>query len=232
MVLCETIVDFKNMKDNGSDFSKTLEFQGWKVFFERLTGSVYPVLVKQFWIHLVATKDIISSFVMNRKIVVSEKSNVDLISHNGCGKWVYNIKTDSRREAIVASIIFKEGKNLDEGKSPTAKDLSDKLSVWLKIILGCVHHRPNTNSSDYINTIQKYMSFFLEKWYKMELSAVLFKFLKDSIRETKTGSTSKKGRYIPNGRLISDILVENGLVDELLISGLTEELVKDAGKIF
>lgn len=26
MVLCETIVDFKNLKDNGFDFSETLEF--------------------------------------------------------------------------------------------------------------------------------------------------------------------------------------------------------------
>lgn len=66
----------------------------------------------------------------------------------------------------------------------------------------------------------------------MELPSILLKFLRDSIRETRTRSTSKKGRYIPNGRLISNILVENGLVDDLLISGLTEELVKDAGKIF
>lgn len=46
MFICETIVDFKNMKDNGFDFSEILEFQGWEGFFERLTGLVYPVLVK------------------------------------------------------------------------------------------------------------------------------------------------------------------------------------------
>lgn len=50
MVLCETIADFKNLKENGFDFTKTLDIQGWKTFFERLTGSVYPVLVKQFWV--------------------------------------------------------------------------------------------------------------------------------------------------------------------------------------
>lgn len=72
--------------------------------------------------------------------------------------------------------------------------------------------------------------FFLEKGYKVELLAILFKFLKDSIRETRTGSTSKKRRFIPNERLISDILVENGLVDDLLVSGLTNELVKNAEK--
>lgn len=86
MVVYETIVDFKNLKHNGFDFSKTLEFQGWKVFFERLTGLVYPVLVKQFWIHDVASKDIISSFIMNIKIVVTDKSIVDLISNEGYGE--------------------------------------------------------------------------------------------------------------------------------------------------
>lgn len=76
------------------------------------------------------------------------------------------------------------------------------------------------------------MLFFLEKGYKVALPTILFKFLMDSIRETRTGSTSKKGRFIPNGRLISDILVENSLLDDLLVSGLIDELVKYAGKIF
>lgn len=66
------------------------------------------------------------------------------------------------------------------------------------------------------------MMFFLEKGFKLELSAIFFKFLRDSIREIRTGSTSKKGRFIPNGRLIYDLLVENGLVGDLLVSGLTE----------
>lgn len=71
MVLCEIIVDFKNLKDNGFEFSETLEFQGWKGFFERLIGLVYPVLANQFWIHVVSTKDTITSLFMNRKIVVT-----------------------------------------------------------------------------------------------------------------------------------------------------------------
>lgn len=206
-VLYKTFVDFKNLKDNGFDFYETLYFQGWKEFFERLTGPIYPVLVKQFWIHVIATKDTISSFVMNKKIVVTEKSIDDLISHNGCGKKVYNVKIDARREVTVASVIFKEGTKLDEGKCISAKDLSNKLKVWFKIILGCIHHRPNTNSSDYINIIHKYMMFFLEKGYKLALPMLLFKFLRDSIRETRTESTSKKGRFIPNGRLLFNLLV-------------------------
>lgn len=126
---------------------------------------------------------------MNKKIVVTDKSIADLISHDGCGKRVYNFKIDARKYAMVASEIFKEGTNLNEYKGPSAKDLNDNLRVWFKIILGCIHHRPSTNSSDYINTTQKYMLFFLEKGFKLALPAILFKFLSDSIRETRIGSS-------------------------------------------
>lgn len=76
--------------------------------------------------------------------------------------------------------------------------------------------------------------FFLEMGLKLELPSILFKFMRDSIRESIIGSYSKKGKgnFIPNGSLISDILVENGLVDDLLVSGLTNELVKESGKVF
>lgn len=78
------------------------------------------------------------------------------------------------------------------------------------------------------------MLFLLEKGVKLGLPSVLFKFMGDSIRESRTGGSFKKSKskFIPSGRLIYDIIVESGLVDDLLVSGLTEELVKDAGKVF
>lgn len=233
-VLCETIVDFKNLKDNGFDFYETLKFQGWKSLFESLTGLVYPLFAKQFWVHATAEKETITSYVMYRKIIITKKPIVDLISHNGKGKRIHSAKINAKREATIALVIFKVGTNLDDDKGPSAKDLTNNLRVWFKIILGCIHHKPSTNSSNYVNTCQKFMLFFLEKGLKLALPYILFKFLRDSIRESRTGSSSKKikSRFIPNGRLISDILVDNGMVDDLLISGLIDELVKDAGKIF
>lgn len=58
--------------------------------------------------------------------------------------------------------------------------------------------------------------------------------MRDYIRESKTVGSSKKNKSksILNGRLSSDILNENGLVDDLLFSGLTNELVNDARKVF
>lgn len=230
MVLYETIVDFNNLKENGFDFFETLELQGWKTFFERLTGPVYPVLVKQFWMHATAGKKTITSYVMNWKIVITEKSIAYLISHGGKGKRTHSAKINVRREVVMAPVIFKEGTNFEDDKGPSAKDLTRNLRVWFKIILCCIHHRPSTNNSDYINTRQKFMIFCLEKGVKLGLPSILFKFLRDSIRESITSGSSKKTKrkFIPNGRLIFDILVENGLVDDLLVSALIDKLVKDA----
>lgn len=184
--------------------------------------------------HTKAEKETITSYVMNRKIVITEKSIVDLISHNGKGKRIHNTKINAKREASIAPVIFKARTNLEVDKGPSAKDLTNNLRVWFKIIMGCIHHRPNTNSFDYVNTRQKFMLFFMEKGLKLALPSILLKFMSDSIRESKTGGSSKKSKSkcIPNERLIFDILVENGLVDDLLASGITDELVNSARKIF
>lgn len=147
-VLCETIVDFKNLKENSFDFTKTLDVQGWKTFFERLTGSVYPVLVKQFLAHATAEKETITSYVMNRKIVITEKSIADLIAHDGKGKMIHSAKIIAKRECVISPVIFKEETNFVDEKGPSAKDLTRNLRVWFKIILGCIHHKPSTSSSN------------------------------------------------------------------------------------
>lgn len=190
--------------------------------------------MKQFWVHATVENETIISYVMNRKIVITDKSIVDLISQDGKGKRIHNAKINARREAIISLVIFKEEMNFEDDKGPSAKDLNRNLRVWFKIILGCIHHRPSTNSSDYIITCQKFMLFCLEKGVKLGLPSILFKFMRDSIRESRTDGSYKKtkSKFISNGRLIFDILVESGLVDDLLVNGLTEELVKDAGKVF
>lgn len=106
MALCETTVDFENLKEIGFDFFDTLAFQGWKSFFEILKGPVYPVLVKQFWVHATAKKETIPSYVLNRKIVITEKSIIDLFLHNDKGKRIHNVKTNSKREAKITFVIY------------------------------------------------------------------------------------------------------------------------------
>lgn len=45
-VLCELLVEFGNMKDNGIDRLSTVKFQGWESFFNRLQGPVSYHLVR------------------------------------------------------------------------------------------------------------------------------------------------------------------------------------------
>ena len=48
-VLCESLVDFDNMIRNDVDLTDELKNQGWGNYFQRLYGSVYTNLVKEFW---------------------------------------------------------------------------------------------------------------------------------------------------------------------------------------
>lgn len=98
----------------------------------------------------------------------------------------------------------------------------------MKIILGTIHHLLTSNSLDYINTNQKCILYFLHKGLKLNLYALLFKYLRDSVRDTR--NHMKPRNYIPLGRLISDDLIESGLVDHMISHNLMEDVTVDVGK--
>lgn len=64
---------------------------------------------------------------MNKKIIITKKYIADLISNNGKRKMVYNVKANVRREERIEFVIFKDGTNLDDGKGPSAKDLTNNI---------------------------------------------------------------------------------------------------------
>lgn len=156
---------------------------------------------------------------MNRKIVITEKSIADLIGHDGKGERVHSVTISAKRDASITPVIFKEGTNFADEKGLSSKDLTKNLRVWFKIILGCINHIPSTTSSYYINNRQKIIMFLLEKGVKLGLPSLMFKFIRYSIKASRTGGSSKKSKrkFIPNGRLISNILVESGVVDDLSV---------------
>lgn len=94
--------------------------------------------------------------------------------------------------------------------------------------MGTIHHRPTSNSSDYINIDQKCILYCLHKGLKLNLPALLFKYLRDSIRDTRNNMKPKT--YIPLERMISDVLIENGLVDHLIHHNLMEDVIVDTGR--
>lgn len=50
-VLCELMVDFENLKDNGFDLLSVVKIQGWEKYFDRLQGPVLFYLVREFLTH-------------------------------------------------------------------------------------------------------------------------------------------------------------------------------------
>lgn len=48
-VLCELLVDFENLKENGMNITPELKNQGWLTYFNRIYGHIYTNLVKEFW---------------------------------------------------------------------------------------------------------------------------------------------------------------------------------------
>ncbi|KAI5434087.1 hypothetical protein KIW84_021087 [Lathyrus oleraceus] len=142
-VLCESLVDFENMKRNGIDLTEELNKQV--------------------------------------KIVRTEKSIAALLSmEKDGGRRIYNINPRAKYISQENNpTIFKQNA---EGNPSKNKELLQNLRVWLKIILGTIHHRPTSNSSDYINTDQKCMLYCIHKGLKLCLPALLFKYLRDSLR--------------------------------------------------
>src|ERR1044072_5461352 len=72
------------------------------------------------------------------------------------------------------------------------------------------------------------MLYCLKKHKKICLPFIIFQYLKHLITKSRTttaGQGNKLPHYIPFGRILSDILVENGLVDDLRDAQCTEDLV-------
>src|ERR1044072_3745462 len=75
----------------------------------------------------------------------------------------------------------------------------------------------------------------LIKHKKLCLPFLIFQYLRHMIiksRTTTAGEGKKLPHYIPFGRILSDILVENGLVDALRDAQCTDELVASTGDTF
>lgn len=123
----------------------------------------------------------------------------------------------------IAGVIFQDGKN-----SSNAKNLHNHLRIWLKKFMGCVHNIPSTNSFDYINIDQKYMMYYLSSRTKMNITYILFKYLRELVKETRN-ETPKPIKWIPLGRLISDILFESKMVKTLIYVGLKRKMNSTLG---
>ncbi|XP_050916493.1 uncharacterized protein LOC127131621 [Lathyrus oleraceus] len=215
------------MRRNGVDLTDELKKQGWENYFRRLYGPVYTNLVKEFWRFADADDHYIVSYILGVKIVITEKLIVALLNMEKIGgRRIYNINPRAKYMSHeINPTIFQQSA---EGKHSKNKELHQNLRVWLKIMLGTIHHRPASNSSDFINTYQKCIMYCTHKALKLCLPALLFKYLRDSVKDTR--NNMKTRNYIPLGRLISDVLIGSGLVEHLIQLRLMEDVMIDTGR--
>src|SRR3954467_14554685 len=62
-VLCESSVDFENLRLHGFNTNAETMAQGWSNYLDRLVGPIYPALVTDFWAHATITPTAIIFFV-------------------------------------------------------------------------------------------------------------------------------------------------------------------------
>ena len=62
---------------------------------------------------------------------------------------------------------------------------------------------------------QQFLIYFIDQKIKINLAHFLFNHLKTSVKETREEERTKRD-WIPFGRLISDILTENRLIEHLI----------------
>lgn len=162
------MVDFDNLKKNGIYLTEELENQGWANYFKRLCGPVYIFLEKEVWRFADCDDHCIMSYVLGIKIVITKKS---IVMEKAGEKRIYNINPKEKymSQDVVPTILSQN----PEGITSKNKELNQKMRVWLKIILGTIHHCPASSSSDYINTAQKCIMYSLHKGIKLNLPSLL-----------------------------------------------------------
>lgn len=81
-VLCKLMIDFENLKEKGFDLLSDVKFKGSEKYFDCLHGIIFFHLVREFWTYTKTLVFQVTSFVLGKKIVVTEKLITKLIGHD------------------------------------------------------------------------------------------------------------------------------------------------------
>ncbi|XP_057441562.1 uncharacterized protein LOC130733416 [Lotus japonicus] len=218
--------DFDNIAENGFDLRPALKAQDWEGYFNRLSVPVYYKLVKEFWKHAYCDDLQVVSYVLGKRIIITERSIAMLPGPETIQGYRFQTNEPKTRETkdAINKVLYS---TWTPGKADCkTKDLHPDLRIWHKIILKCFNPRPMGSSPYYINFTQKVMLYFIKNEKKICLPYFLFSYLKDCIRRSRTTAAATKStiKYIPFGRLLFDIFIESKLIKALTTAGCTEDL--------
>ena len=197
------------MEENGFDLTADVAIQGWNMYFDRLLDPVFPILVKELWIHATSSNHQVTSYVIGKNIAITKDMIAKLIGYNGRGIRCNDMAEKCSDLTTISREIFTSGQ-----PSNKIKHLKDYFRIWAKTIMGCINHGKPTSSPDYINIDQQFLLYFIATKAKVNLPHLLFNHLRTSVKETREDERTKRD-WTPLGRLISDILTENKLVEYL-----------------
>src|ERR1044072_8297238 len=219
LCLAEPRVDLDNLSQNGFNLNEEIHLQSWEKFFTMLNGPTYGALVKEFWKMAECDRHHIVSHVSGKRVIITKKTIGDLLGLDH--REGIRIGGRNEKDEFISNVIDKEiFIDLDPTK-PTSEyksiSLVPKLRIWYQILTNCINPKPLNLISENLNADQKYFLYHLKNKDKLCLPAILFLHLKHSIQNSRTTADKdeEKIKYIPLGRLISAILVENGIIEHL-----------------
>src|SRR3954466_9511972 len=222
-VLCELMVDFDNIEENQFHLKEDIIFQGWTSLFAEFVGSVYPDLVKEFWVHAVVAPKAILSFVHGKSVVVTEnilRMMFDLKNPEGA------FEADQRTDlGDILSTLY-----LNVKKNKHVKDLRDIYRIWTKILLGCFYHRKSTHASDFISNDQRYILYCIATQKKVDAIHIIFNHMWKAVKDSRNAFRKENsGTIIPFGRIITNLLVHSMIVESLESEGIIKDLAVTTG---
>src|ERR1044072_3638689 len=234
LCLAEQRIDLVNLFLNDFSLYEDIHSQEWEVFFSRLKGPTYPALVKEFWKTAECDRHHIVSHICGKRIIITEKTIGELL----CLDHREGIRIHGRNEKddFISNVINKEIFTDFEPSKPPSEyksiSLVPMLRIWYKILLTCINPKPLNLHSEHLNADQKYFLYHLKNKDKLCLPAILFLHLKYSIQNSRTSVDEdiEKILYIPSSRIISEILVRNGVIELLRSEAQTSvELTPEFG---
>src|ERR1044072_1471113 len=219
LCLVEQRIDLVNLFLNDFSLYEDIHSQEWEIFFSRLKGPTYPTLVKEFWKTAECDRGHIVSHVCGKRIIITEKTIGELLclDHN---KGI-RIRGRNEKDDFISNAINKEiFTDFDPSKPPSeykSISLVPKLRIWYQILITCINPKPLNLLSENLNADQKYFLHHIKNKDKLFLPAILFQHLKTSIQDSRTTADNDKEKilYIPFGRIISEVLVKNGVIEFL-----------------
>ena len=116
-----------SLQENRFNLYEDVTAQGWNRYFDRLLGPTFPILVKEFWIHATSSNHQVTSYVMGKKIVITEDLIGKLIGYNGGGVRCIDMADRCSDLKLIAKEIF-------SSEHPSSKiiDLKDHHRIWAR----------------------------------------------------------------------------------------------------